>query len=101
MGRSRREDLRRRRWPSEFPGQSEHAVRIGREGRAELDRLLEEAIQHLESMDLHGANEALKKAAIEAASLRKADPMLEFAGSSPSEARTRRGGRGATEVGGV
>ena len=65
----------------------------------ELERLLKEAIRLLESTDLRGANEALKKASVEAASLREADPTPGFAGSSPSRARTRRGyrrgGRGA------
>lgn len=63
------------------------------ESRAELDRLLEEAIRLLESTDLRGANEALKKASVEAASLREANLTPEFAGSDSSRARTRRDGR--------
>ena len=41
-----------------------------REGYAELDRLLKQAIRCLESRDLRGANETLKRVGAEAACLR-------------------------------
>ena len=58
-----------------------------REGYAELGRLLEQAIQCLESTDLHSANEALKRASAEAASLRDDAGSPELAGSSTPEAQ--------------
>lgn len=44
-------------------GQSVHG------GRAELDRLLEQAFQCLEATDLRGANDLLKQAGVEASDL--------------------------------
>ena len=57
------------------------------EGYAELDRLLKQAIRCLESTDLHSANEALKRAGAEAASLRDDAGSPELAGSSTPEAQ--------------
>ena len=58
-----------------------------REGYAELSRLLEQAIRCLESTDLHSANEALKRAGAEAASLRNDAGPPELAGSGTPEAQ--------------
>jgi hypothetical protein len=58
-----------------------------REGYAELDRLLKQAIRCLEGTDLRGANEALKRAGAEAASLRDDAGSPELAGSSTPEAQ--------------
>ena len=57
------------------------------EGYAELDRLLKQAIRCLEGTDLRGANEALKRAGAEAASLRDDTGSPELAGSSTPEAQ--------------
>ena len=57
------------------------------EGYEELGRLLEQAIRCLESTDLHGANDALKRAGAEAASLRGDSGSPELAGSSTPEAQ--------------
>jgi len=57
------------------------------EDYAELDRLLKQAIRCLESTDLDGANEALKRAGTEAASLRDDAGSPELAGSSTPEAQ--------------
>ena len=58
-----------------------------REGYAELDRLLKQAIRCLESTDLRGANEALKRVGAKAASLRNDTGSPELAGSSTPEAQ--------------
>ena len=58
-----------------------------REGYAELDRLLKQAMRCLEGTDLHGANEALKRAGAEAASLRNDAGSPDLAGSSTPEAQ--------------
>ena len=57
------------------------------EGYAKLERLLKQAIRCLESTDLHSANEALKRASAEAASLRDDAGSPELAGSSTPEAQ--------------
>ncbi len=57
------------------------------EGYAKLDRLLKQAIRCLESTDLRGANEVLKRAGAEAASLRDDAGSPELAGSSTPEAQ--------------
>ena len=46
-----------------------HGRRRGREDYEELDRLLEEAGRSLADGDLRGANEALKRASVKAASM--------------------------------
>lgn len=46
-----------------------HGRRRGREDYEELDRLLEESDRSLEDGDLRGANEALKRAGVKAASM--------------------------------
>lgn len=67
-------------------GQSEPAAitEREREGHAELARLLEQAIRCLESMDLCGANEALRKASVEPASSQDDARSTEYAGTGPS-----------------
>ena len=57
------------------------------EGYAELDRLLKQAIRCLEGTDLRGANEALKRAGAEAASLRDDTGSPELAGPNIPEAQ--------------
>lgn len=50
-------------------GHSDRQERRGREDYEELDRLLDEASRSIEGEDLRGANEALKRAAVKAASM--------------------------------
>lgn len=66
-------------------GQCGHAVSTERERHAELDRLLKQVIQCL---DLRGANEALERANVEAASPRDDTGSTELADSRTPEARS-------------
>lgn len=81
--------LRAEGLPSErkILGQSEYAVRTERERHAELDQLLKQAIQCLESLDLRGANEALERVSVEAAFPRDDTGSTELHDSRTSEAR--------------
>ena len=62
-------------------------MKTDRERHAELDRLLKQAIQCLESLDLRGANQALERASAEAASPR--DVTTGSAGPAGSKGRRR------------
>ena len=55
------------------------------EGHAELSRLLKRAIRHLESTNLSGANEALKKAGERAALLGRPSEYRTVVGKSENE----------------
>lgn len=62
-------------------------MKTDRERHAELDRLLKQAIQCLESLNLRGANEALERANVEAASPRNV--TTGYTGPAGSKGRRR------------
>ncbi len=72
-------------------GQRDDAVRTEREGHAHLYRLLKQATQCLESMDLQGANEALKRVGAEAAFPRDDTGPTDLADSRTPEVRNAAG----------
>lgn len=65
--------------------------------RAELRRLIEEALRCLEDTDFHGASAALQRACAEAASSGDADGLPRYFGADDGPARGEREARKESE----